>query len=52
MGLKDLQQSFSQAWALKGPTPQGLKGFPKILQLQSSRGLKDPKELEGPTHGP
>ena len=50
MGLKDLQQSFSQAWALKDP-PRKAEGFPKILQLQSSRGLKDSKELKGPTHG-
>ena len=35
----------------EGPTPARPEGFPKILQLQSSRGLKDPKELEGPMHG-
>ena len=38
MGLKDLQQSFSQAWALKDPPRKGLKDFQKSFSF-NRRGV-------------
>ena len=46
--LNHSKNTSARRWALKDPPRK--EGFLKILQLRSSRGLKDPKELEGRTH--